>query len=113
MLPISLALATLRAGSAVAGLLDLLPEAPVGIATTLSSILGVSFPAASAALAELRQAGILHPKSTERGATVYLARDVLDLITTTESALTSTEFDTRAAAPNFTLQLICKRPNRA
>jgi Fic family protein len=89
-----------RSGSAVARLVDLLPEAPVLTATTLSRILGVSFPAASAALDELRQAGILHPKSIERGATAYLAREVLDLITVTERALASTRFDTRISAPN-------------
>lgn len=89
-----------RAGSAVARLLELLPEAPVVTATILSRILGVSFPAASAALDELRQAGILHPKSIERGATAFIARDVLDLITMTERALASTKFDTRTSAPN-------------
>ncbi len=91
---------TPRADSAVARLIDLLPEAPVVTATTLSRILGVSFPAASTALDELRQAGILHPKSIERGATAFLAREVLELITMTERALASTRFDTRVSAPN-------------
>lgn len=89
-----------RAGSAVARLIELLPEAPVVTATTLSKILDVSFPAANAALDELRQAGILHPKSINRGATAYLARDVLELITMTERRLASTRFDTRASPPN-------------
>ncbi|MFD3684315.1 Fic family protein [Nocardiopsis sp. NPDC058631] len=89
-----------RADSAVARLLGRLPEAPVVTATTLSRILGVSFPAASAALDELRQAGILQTKSIERGATAYLARDVLDLITMAERTLASTRFDTRASTPN-------------
>ena len=91
---------TPRADSAVARLLGQLSEAPVVTARTLSGILGVSFPAASAALDELRQAGILQTKSVERGATAYLAREVLDLITITERALASTKFDTRASAPN-------------
>lgn len=91
---------TPRADSAVARLLKQLPEAPVVTATTLAKILGISFPAASAALDELRQAGIVQSKSIERGATAYLARDVLDLITVTERALASTRFDTRASAPN-------------
>lgn len=89
-----------RADSAVARLLGRLPEAPVVTATTLSRILGVSFPAASTALDELRRAGILQTKSIERGATAYLARDVLDLITLAERTLASTRFDTRAATPN-------------
>ncbi|MBB5786605.1 hypothetical protein [Jiangella mangrovi] len=49
-------------------------------ATTLRRILDVSFPAATAALEELRRAGILHTKVIERGATAYIAREVLDLI---------------------------------
>jgi Fic family protein len=89
-----------RADSAVARLLNQLPEAPVVTAKTLAKILGISSPAANAALDELRQAGILHTKSIERGATAYLAREVLDLITLTERALASTRFDTRASAPN-------------
>ncbi|MFI6575035.1 Fic family protein [Nocardiopsis sp. NPDC050513] len=89
-----------RADSAVARLLGRLPEAPVVTATTLSRILGVSFPAASTALDELRRAGILQTKSIERGATAYLARDVLDLITLAERTLASTRFDTRVSTPN-------------
>ncbi len=92
--------ATPRADSAVSRLLQQLPEAPVVTATTLSKILGVSFPAASAALDELRQAGIVHTKSIERGATAYVAREVLDVITLAERALASTRFDTRTSPPN-------------
>lgn len=88
-----------RADSAVARLLRQLPEVPVVTATTLARILGVSFPAASAALDELRQAGILTTTSIERGATAYIARDVLDVLTLTERALASTQFDTRVSAP--------------
>ncbi|PSK90950.1 Fic family protein [Murinocardiopsis flavida] len=92
--------ATPRADSAVARLLGQLPEAPVVTATTLSKILDISFPAASAALDELHQAGVLRTKSIERGATAYLAREVFDLITLTERALASTKFDTRTTPPN-------------
>ena len=91
---------TPRAGSATARLLAHLPEAPVVSATTLAQILGVSYPAASGALDELRQAGILTPKSIERGATAYIAREVLELVTFSERALASTQFDTLAAQPN-------------
>jgi len=92
--------ATPRSDSAVARLLRQLPEAPVVTATTLARILGVSFPAASAALDELRQAGILATKPIERGATAYVARDVLDLVTPSERALASTQLDTRESDPN-------------
>ena len=91
---------TPRADSAVARLLAQLPEAPVVTATTLAKIFNVSFPAASAALEELRHAGILTTKSIERGAKAYIAREVLDLITMSERALASTRFDTRVSAPN-------------
>jgi Fic family protein len=89
-----------RTDSAVARLLVRLPEAPVITATTLSRILDVSFPAASAALDELCRAEILQTKAIERGATAYLAREVLDLITLAERALASTRFDTRVSTPN-------------
>lgn len=89
-----------RADSATARLLALLPEAPVVTATTLASILGVSYPAASGALDELKQAGILKPKSIERGATAYIASEVLNVITFSERALASTQFDTLAARPS-------------
>jgi Fic family protein len=91
---------TPRADSAAARLLAQLPDAPVVTATTLARILGVSFPAASAALDELRRAGILTTRSIERGATAYIAREVLDLVTLSERALASTQFDTRASPPN-------------
>lgn len=91
---------TPRADSAVARLLAQLPEAPVVTATTLGKILDVSFPAASAALEELRHAGILTTKSIERGAKAYIAREVLDLITLSERSLASTQFDTRVSPPN-------------
>lgn len=92
-----------RADSAVARLLVQLPEAPVTTATTLARILDVSPQAANAALDELRGAGILQTKSIERGATAYIAREVLDLVTFAERALASTKFDTRASAPNRTV----------
>lgn len=88
-----------RADSATARLLAQLTEAPVVTATTLAKILNVSFPAANGALDELNQAGILSTKSIERGATAYVAREVLDLITFSERELASTQFDTLAALP--------------
>ena len=91
---------TPRADSATARLLALLPEAPIATAGTLQRILGVSFPAASAALDELHQAQVLETRKIERNATAYLAAELLDLITTTERQLASTRFDTRISKPN-------------
>ncbi|GAB3919096.1 hypothetical protein GCM10011575_29400 [Microlunatus endophyticus] len=88
-----------RTDSATARLLHLLPEAPVVTATTLARILGVSYPAASSALDELKQAGVLVTRSIERGAKAYIAREVLDLVTLSERSLASTQFDTRATPP--------------
>lgn len=88
-----------RADSTTARLLGLLPEAPVATAGTLQRILGVSHPAASNALDELFRAGILRTTSVDRGATAYIATEILDLITHTERALASTRFDTRLSEP--------------
>ena len=90
---------TPRADSAVARLVTSLPEVPVVTATTLARILGISYPAANSALDELRQAGILTTKAIERGTKAYIAREVLDLVTMSERALASTQFDTRVSPP--------------
>jgi Fic family protein len=88
-----------RGNSAVARLLDLLPEAPVLTARTVQRILNVSYPAARAALEELAEAGVLSRKQVDRGATGYLAREVFDLLTITERRLASTRWDTRTSPP--------------
>lgn len=89
-----------RADSATARLLALLPEAPVVTPTTLGRVLGVSLPAAGAALDEVHRAGILSRRKIARGATAYLSREILDLVTGTERALASTRFDTRLSPPH-------------
>jgi Fic family protein len=88
-----------RADSATARLLAMLPEAVAVTAGTLQRILGVSHPAANAALDELHQAGILSARKIERNVTAYLATEVLDLVTVAERKLASTRFDTRASEP--------------
>lgn len=98
-----------RADSATARLLVMLPEAAVATAGTLTQILGVSYPAATAALEELRGAGVLDSKKIERNATAYLATEILDLITATERKLASTSFDTRASDP---VRSVPARPDR-
>jgi Fic family protein len=91
---------TPRSGSATARLLSLLPEAPVVTARTVERVLGVSYPAASTAVQELAEAGILRARQVKRGTTGYLATEVLDLIDLTERQLASTAFDTRTSPPN-------------
>ena len=88
-----------RADSAVMRLLPLLPEVPVSTAQSTERLLGVSGPAARAALEELAETGILSRKRVDRGTTAYLARDVFDLLTVTERQLASTRWDTRESAP--------------
>ncbi|WP_053204733.1 hypothetical protein [Jiangella muralis] len=78
-------------------------------ATTLTRILHVLFPAATAALEELRQAGILRTKAIERGATAYIAGEVHDLIMIAERALASTRFDTRVAGPDRPVPAVPRR----
>jgi Fic family protein len=88
-----------RAGSAVARLVELLPEAPVMTARTVQRMLGLSFPAARAAVEELAEAGIVSRRQVERGTTGYLATEVFDLLTFAERRLASTRWDTRQSDP--------------
>jgi len=55
--------------------------------------------AARSGLEDLAEAGILSRKRVDRGTVAYLARDVFDLLTTTERRLASTRGDTRESTP--------------
>jgi Fic family protein len=88
-----------RADSAVARLLDLLPEVPMVTARTVQRLLDVSFPAARQALEDLAETGILQRKQVDRGTTGHLARSVFDLLTFAERGLASTRWDTRESKP--------------
>lgn len=89
-----------RADSAVARLIELLPETPLITARTVRRMLTVSAPAARTALEELADAKIVTRKNVERGTTGYFARDVFDLLTIAERRLASTRWDTRQSAPS-------------
>ena len=80
-------------------LLPLLPEAPVLTTQSAQRLMNLSFPAARAALEDLAEAQILSRKQVDRGTTAYLARDVFDLLTSTERRLASTRWDTRESSP--------------
>jgi Fic family protein len=88
-----------RADSAVARLIDLLPEVPLVTVQTTQRLLHVSAPAARNAVEELADAKILHRKQVERNTTGYLARDVFELLTFAERRLASTRWDTRESTP--------------
>jgi len=88
-----------RTDSAVARLVNRLPEAPLVTARTAQQLLGVSFPAARTAVEELADAGILSRKQVEKGTTGYLAREVFELLTFTERRPAGTQRDTRRSDP--------------
>jgi Fic family protein len=88
-----------RADSAQAKMLFALPEIPVLTTRTAQRALGVSFPAARAALEEFAEAKILSRKQVDRGTTGYLANEVFDLLTFAERELASTQWDTRESKP--------------
>lgn len=89
-----------RSDSAVARLVDLLPESPLVTARTVQRMLTVSHQAARTALEELADARVVTRKSVERGTTGYFARDVFELLSFAERRLASTRFDTREAPPS-------------
>lgn len=89
-----------RADSAVARLIELLPETPLVTARTVQRMLAVSHPAARTALEELADAKIVTRKRVKRGTTGYFARDVFELLTFAERRLASTRWDTRESPPS-------------
>lgn len=88
-----------RTGSTTARILAMLPEAPIMTTRTVQRLLGVSFPAARAALEELADSDILSRKNVDRSTTGYVAREILDLVGVAERRLASTRFDTRISPP--------------
>lgn len=88
-----------RSGSAVARLVELLPDVPVMTTGTVQRLLDLSFPSARAALEELADARIVSRRRVERGTTGYLAIEVFDLLTFAERRLASTRWDTRQSRP--------------
>ncbi|MEU6406188.1 Fic family protein [Streptomyces sp. NPDC046985] len=82
-----------RKDSAVVRIMEQLPGVPVVTARAAESLLKVSFVSANKALDELAQAGVVHVKEVERGARVFLATDVLDLINSSERRLTYQQWD--------------------
>lgn len=77
----------LRSDSATAAILADLPGTPVLTVQTARRIHDVSHVAASRGLEELREAGILDPKTIGPGRHAYVCNDVLDTITWAERRL--------------------------
>lgn len=89
-----------RSDSAANSVLNSLPGTPALTTATVSRIHGVSQQAALKALETLREAGILETASIGRGRRAYLSNELLDLVTTAERELASTQFDTLPSVPN-------------
>ena len=98
-----------RSGSAVARLVELLPEVPVMTVRTVQRLLDLSFPPARAAVEELADAGIVARRRVDRGTTGYLATEVFDMLTYAERRLASTRWDTRQSEP---VRAVPARPQR-
>jgi Fic family protein len=100
---------TPRADSAVARLVEILPEVPLVTANTVRRMLGVSAPSAYNAVEELAEANIVSRKSLERGTTGYFAREVFELLTFAERRLASTRWDTRESPPSRPVPAVPQR----
>lgn len=90
----------IRSDSATFAILADLPATPVLTAQSVERIHEVSRQAAGRALDELTSAGVLERKSIGPDRPVYIARDILELITWAERRLASTRFDTRQSRPH-------------
>ena len=88
-----------RADSAVARLMDMLPEAPLLTSLTAQRMLAVSSVAAYKAVEELVEARILSRKSLQKGTSGYVAKDIFELLTFAERRMASTRWDTRESPP--------------
>lgn len=90
---------SLRTGSATALILESLPATPILSVRTVMRIHDASKQAATSALNDLHECGIVTAIGGGR-TTFYQATDVIDLVTYTERKLASTQFDTRLSPPN-------------
>ena len=88
-----------RRDSALHTILDSLPGTPVLTTSTVKRVHGVTATAAQSALAQLTEYGILETISIGRAQRAYISLDVLDLITRSERAMASRDFDTMVSPP--------------
>jgi Fic family protein len=88
-----------RRDSALSTILDALPGTPVLTTSTVTRMHGVTATAAQHALAQLSDYGILESISIGRAQRAYVSLDVLALITLSERAMASRDFDTASSPP--------------
>lgn len=88
-----------RRDSALSAILDSLPGTPVLTTATATRVHGITATAAQNALGQLEGYGILERIAIGRGRHAFVSLDVLDLITRSERAMASHDFDTAASPP--------------
>jgi len=88
-----------RRNSALSTILDTLPGTPVLTTSTVTRVHGVTTTAAQSALAQLTEYGILETISIGRARRAYVSLDILDLLTRSERAMASRDFDTASSPP--------------
>lgn len=88
-----------RRDSALSTILDSLPGTPVLTTSTVTRVHGVTATAAQNALAQLTEYGILETISIGRAQRAYVSLDVLELVTRSERAMASRDFDTASSPP--------------
>lgn len=88
-----------RRDSALSTILDSLPGTPVLTTSTVTRVHGVTTTAAQNALSQLTEYGILETISIGRAQRAYVSLDVLDLLTRSERAMASREFNTTSSPP--------------
>ncbi len=85
--------------SALSMILDALPGTPVLTTSTVTRMHGVTTTAAQNALPQLADYGVLDRISIGRAQRAYVSLDVLHLITRSERAMASRDFDTASSPP--------------
>lgn len=88
-----------RKDSALHKILDRLPGTPVLTTSTVTRIHGVTATAAQRALEQLHEYGILETLSIGKSRRAYVSLDVLELISRSERAMASRDFDTAISPP--------------
>ena len=92
-------LGRVRAGSALALLIDALPGAPVVTVRSAASLIGRSEQAVNEAIPRLVEAGVLRQTTVGRRNRAFEATELIDAFTDLERRLASPTGDTRSSAP--------------
>ena len=92
-------LGRVRAGSALALLIDALPGAPVVTVQSAASLIGRSEQAVNEAIPRLVDAGILRQTTVGRRNRAFEATELIDAFTDLERRLASPAGDTKSSAP--------------